>query len=428
MNARAPLTLAVGALCAGLALTTTGPGFAAGASSGTSRGTSDRTKATTYAFQGSGYGTRIIGGQLPASSGTTAYQHIGCTDLAGLNRTNDVGDATVPGLGTASGVRTRVWTSARHGVVASHARHTIAELTLASSGLGSLTLDAIRSDAKAFHDGSGFHATTDTTIGGITFTPPVGQPQTLPAPTPDQPVTIPGLATISLGTSATSHGAHAAAAKALALRIDVVASGSSVKVALSHAQLNDGLTGGVFRGHSNATRVVSALTDLVHSGPNPLSLMGCLGTGGVVRTKSLAGLNVGGQLVVDGLSSAQEGSQGDGRAHGFERAKIARIDLGGGQLIVNAIVGKANVTRTSHGWVRNARGTQLGSITVGGQAQTFPPSGVIEIPGVARLERKVVTKTRTGISVVALRITLLDGSGAVINLGEAALRIDRPQG
>ncbi|WP_151084146.1 choice-of-anchor P family protein [Nocardioides cynanchi] len=423
MNARTPLTIGVGALCAGLALTTTGPGFAAD----TSHSTSDRTRATTYAFQGSGYGTRIIGGQLPASSGTTAYQHIGCTDLAGLNRTNDVADATVPGLGTASGVKTRVWTTARHGVVASHARHTIAQLTLASSGLGTLSVNAIRSTAKAFHDGSGFHSSTDTAIGSITFTPPVGPPQNVPAPTPNQPVTVPGLATISLGTSATSHGDHAASAKALALRIDVVPTGTSVKVALSHAQLNDGLTGGIFRGHSNATRVVSALTDLVHSGPNPLSLMGCLGTGGVVRTKSLASLNVGGQLVVSGLASAQKGSQGNGSAHGFERAKIARINLGGGQLIVNAIVGKANVTRTSHGWVRTAKGTQLGSITAGGQTQTFPPSGVLEIPGVAKLERKVVTKTRTGISVVALRITLLDGSGAVINLGEAALRINRPQ-
>jgi hypothetical protein len=419
MHVRTPLTVAVGALCAGLALTSTGPGFAAP--------TVHRTKATTYAFQGSGYGTRVIGGQLPAGSSTTAYQHIGCTDLAGLNRTNDVADATVPGLGTASGVKTRVWTTARHGVVASHARHSIANLTLASSGLGSLSLDAIRSTAKAFHDATGFHATTDTSIGGITFTPPAGPPQSFPAPTPNQPVTIPGLATIYLGSNTATHGDHGATAKALALRIDVTATSSSVKVALSHAQLNDGLTGGIFRGHSNATRVVSALTDIAHSGPNPLSLMGCLGTGGVVRTKSLAGVDLGGQLVVSGLESAQKGSQGDQRAHGFERAKIARVDLGGGQLIVNAIVGKANVTRTSHGWVRNAQGTQLGEITANGQAQTFPPSGVIEIPGVAKLERKVVSKTKTGISVVALRITLLDGSGAVINLGEASLRIDRPQ-
>lgn len=412
MNAHTPLKVAVGALCAGLALTTMGPGFAA-----------TPTRTTTYAFQGSGFGTRVIGGQIPAGSNTTGYQVLGCTNQAGLERTNDVADATVPGLGSVTGVKTRVWTTQHNGIAASHARHTIANLTLASSGLGSLSLDAIRSNAKAFHDAAGFHATTDTSIGGITFTPPTGQPQTFPAPTPDQPLTIPGLATISVGRNVDSQDAHGATANALAVKIDVVATGSSVKVARSHAQINDGLTVGVFNGHSNATRVTQALNDIAHSGPNPLSLMPCVGTDGRLQTKSLADLDLGGQLVVQGLSSSQKSTQGDLRAHGFERSEIARIDLGGGQLIVNAIVGKANVTRTSHGWVRNAKGTQLGAITANGQAQTFPPTGVLEIPGVAKLERKVVTRSKTGIKVIALRVTLLDGSGAVINLGEAKLRI-----
>jgi hypothetical protein len=412
MHVRTPLTAAVAALCAGLALTSGGPGFA---------GT---THTTTFAFHGSGFGTRVIGGQVPAGSGTTAYQSISCTNQAGKDRTNDVADATVPGLGMVSGARTRVWTTRKNGVVATHARHSIAQLTLASSGVGSLTLDAIRSDAKAFHDASGFHAKTSTTIGDISFTPPAGPAQTFPAPTPDQPIAIPGLATIYLGKSTTSHNQDGASADAFALRVDVVASGSSVMVAHSHADLDGNLTSGIFSGHSNATRVVQALSDIAHSGPNPLTLMPCVGTGGVTRTKSLADLNLGGQLVVTGLSSSERGSQTSG-AHGFEQAKIAQIDLGGGQLVVNAIVGRANVRRTADGWVRNAKGTRIGSITAGGQTQTFPPTDVIEIPGVAKLERHVVTKTTDGIKVVALRITLLDGTGAVINLGEAKLRIGR---
>ncbi len=415
MYAKAPLTVAVATLCAGLALTSTGPGFAA-----------TGTRTTTFAFQGSGFGTRVIGGQVPAGSNTTAYQNLNCTNQAGLDRTNDVADATVPGLGTVSGVKTRVWTTQRHGVAASHARHTIAKLDLASTPLGTLSLNAIRSDAKAFHDATGFHGTATTSLGGITLTPPFGPAQTFPAPTPDKPVTtIPGLATITLGRTATTNGAHGATANGLALRIDVVASGSTVKVARSHAEIDDGMTVGIFEGHSNATRITQALNDLAHSGPNPLSLMPCVGTAGNLQTKALADLNLGGNLVVQGLSSSQRSNQGNGKAHGFERAKIAKIDLGGGQLVVNAIVGKANVTRTPHGWVRTAKGTQLGSITANGQVQTFPPTGVLEIPGVAKLERTVVTRSRTGIKVIALRVTLLDGSGAVINLGEAKLNISR---
>ncbi len=414
MKQRIPLLVTVATVGVGLTLATSGPGLA---------GTAPH-RATSYAFQVSGFGTRVNGGQIPVGSSTTSYQHIGCTDLAGRERANDVADATVPGLGTVSGVRTHAWTTLRHGVAAAHSTHSIATLALASSGVGSLRIHAIHSRSRAFHDGSGFHSTTSTTVGDIAYTPMAGPTQTFPAPTPDKPITIPGLATITLGRSTRQHSSLGAIASADALVVDVVATGTRVTVAHTHASIGSGLTSGVFRGHSNATRVVKALTDLAHSGPQPLSIMGCLGTHGHRATKSIAGVDVGGQLVVTGLSSSQRASQHP-RGHGFEQASIARINLGHGQLVVKGIVGRATVEQTAHGLVRSARGTRLGSITAGGKTVRFPPSGVLEIPGVAKLQRHVVSRTRTGLKVVALRLTVLDGSGAVIDLGEAQLQIHR---
>ena len=414
MKYRTPLIATVIPLCAGLALAA-GAGYA-GAS---------QTHRTTFAFGSSGYGTRVTGGQLPASSDTTAYQVVGCTNRAGIHRTNDVADASVPGLGTLSGVRTRVWSTQRHGVTASHSTHRIAELRVASSGLGSLTLKAITSRSTAFHDARGFHTTTATAIGGIRFTPPVGRAQSFPAPTPDRPVEVPGLATISIGRHHGVHDARNASADAFALRLDVIPTSTSVKVAHTHAELHSGLTYGVFRGHSNATRVAHALTTVVHSGPNPLTLMPCQGTHGAVVHQSIARTNLGDQLDVRGLSSSERGSQTSHEAQGFERAAVARVDLGHGRLVVKGIVGKAIVKRTSAGVVRSARGTQLGAIVVDGRPLTFPRTGVIEIPGLVKLERRVVTRSATGLRVIALRITLLDGSGAVVNLGEARLQIRR---
>ena len=412
MKTRTPLLVTIATLGVGLALASGGPGFAGATPQ----------RSTSFAFQSSGFGSRVNGGQVPVGSSTTAYQHIGCTNLAGRDKVNDVAAATVPGLGTVSGVQTRTWTTMKGGVAAAHSSHSIAELSLASSGVGSVTIDAIHSLSKAFHDGSGFHSTTSTTVGDIRFAPSSGPAQTFPAPTPDKPITIPGLATITLGRSSTGHGPLGATASAEALVVDVVATGTKVKVAHTHAAIGGGLTSGVFRGHANATRVVKALTDVAHSGPQPLVLMGCLGTRGHRVTKSIAGVDVGGQLVVTGLSSSQRSSQ-DPRGHGFEQASIARINLGKGQLIVRGIVGRATVAQTAHGLVRSAKGTRLGSITAGGQQMSFPPTGVLEIPGVAKLERHVVSRSATGITVVALRITLLDGSGAVINLGEAQLHL-----
>jgi hypothetical protein len=406
------LALAVVPVCIGLALSA-GPTFA-----GTTAA-----KSTSFAFKTSGFGTRVVGGQAPTRSDTSAYQVIGCTNRSGKHKENDVGRATVPGLGRVSDSRTRVWTTAKHGVVASHSTHSISKIVLASSGLGSLRIDGITSTATASHDSDGFHSVTSTRIGSLTFTPPVGPAHTFPAPTPDQPIAIPGLATIYAGQHVTRHSGTGAVANAFALRVDVVPTGTSVQVARSHAELDSGLTGGVFGGHSAATHVVSVGGGIARGGPDPLTVMPCQGTYGKVHEKTLSILDLGGQLLAKDASSREWAVQGDHRARGYEKAHLGRLDLGGGQLVVHDIVAKATVTRTAHGVVKSAKGTRLGTVTANGETQTFPKTGVLEIPGVATLERAVVNRTHSGISVIGLRITLLDGSGAVINLAEAKLHI-----
>jgi hypothetical protein len=411
MKHRTTLAVAAAPLCVGMALAA-GPSYA-GATA---------TKDTTFAFQSSGFGTRVIGGQVPVGSGTTGYRAIGCTNQAGKDRTNNVAEATVPGFGTLTGVRTRVWTTSRHGRVASHSTHSIAKIVLAQSGLGTLSLDAVRSTSIAYHNAKGFHARTSTQLGSLTFTPPVGDPQSFPAPTPDQPVAIPGLATIYAGQQVNRHSGNGAMANAFALRVDVIPTGTSVRVAHSHAELSRGLTGGIFSGRSAATHVVTAVGDIAKSGPNPLTVMPCEGTYGKTHEKSLASVDLGGQLIVKGANSRERGSQGVNRARGMSRAEVAQVSLGG-QLVIDGIVGKVTVKRFGRHVHKTAAGTLLGSVTVAGQAQTFPKTGVLEVPGIAKLERGVVSRSHTRIKVIGLRITLLDGSGAVINLAEASLRI-----
>jgi len=132
----------------------------------------------------------------------------------------------------------------------------------------------------------------------------------------------------------------------------------------------------------------------------------------------------GGQLVVDGVTSSQWGKRFPGRSVAWERGSVAGVNLGGGQLVIDAIVGKAKVIRKSKGGlVTSTAGTTVGSITVNGEPQELPIDQPIEIPGLAKIEPKVVTKVAGGIKVVALRITLLDGTGAVIDLGVAKASI-----
>ena len=409
------------ALAAAGAVAAAPPGSARVAGAGAAR-----TEPTGFAMKMSGYGTRVKGGQVPAGSGTTAFQVIGCTNKAGLSHENHQAQQQIPGLGTASGLKTLVWTTQKHGAVSAWARDTVSKVVLSDSPLGSLQINGISSQSRAFHDARGFHATTRTAVVSMTFTPTGGAPQSVTVPTPGQPAVIPGFGTVTLGQSLTHRDSDRASAAADGLLVDLTASGSKVRIAHSEAKINDGIKSGIFGGFASAARA-KGLQGNTSIGHTPYQVMPCQGTDGKDRAKSIAHLDLGGQAVVDGLTTREKANQTARRAHGFTQGKVAGFDLGGGQVKVTGIVGRANVERIGSRLKRNIAGSQVGTVTVNGQTQVFPDTGVLTVPGVAELERNVVTKVPSGIQVVALRVTLLDGSGAVINLGEARLSI-KPSG
>ena len=362
---------------------------------------------------------------MPTGSDRTAYAVLGCTNLAGGASENHELQETLPGLGTASEDQTRVWTTQRHGVVSTYSRNTIAQVDVAGSPLGSLQLNGILALSRAFHDRSGFHATNRASVASITFTPAGGQPQPVDLPAPGQPVEVPGVATLSVG------GGSPQCRRRRRQRQHRHAADRPH----GHGDDDDGRARGgrhpPRRRHRGLRRLPSgtrgkAADGTVTSGRTPNLVMPCQGTGGHVRTRSVTQTRLTGGLLVQGLATRQLADQNARRAHGYEQARIAGIDLGNGRLEVAGIVGRVNVERLRNGTLRrNTSGTTLGTITVNGRTETIPASGVLEVPGVAKLERNVVDKIANGLHVVSLRVTLLDGSGAVFELGEASLRISR---
>lgn len=377
---------------------------------------------TRFALSAAGFGTEVEGGQLPVDSGTTGYTRIGCTNKAGLLHKNYIADVVVPGLGTISGVKTKAWThlNAKKHEVSSNSLHNVAKVDL---GDGALVITAVSSFARVWHDGAGFHTKTVTSIGAIK-----AGGQSFPIPTPDQPLTIPGLATISIGDHHKRQDQDGAYAAANAVKIVLIPSQTIVRIAHSAALMGSGITYGRFHGQSNGTQV-RALDDNVRSGPNPLSWMPCQGTKGEVLTKANASINLADQIVVGAVENKQMGRQNQKKTTGFEQSTIAEVNLGDGQLVIDAIKARANVTRYKSGRVvKDANGTTIGSITGGGNTYPIPdPGQSLEIPGLVRLEANVITKTKRGIDVVAVRLTLLDGTGAVVDLGHAFLEI-KPSG
>ena len=396
-----------------------GPASAEPAPRATAQGSSD------IALRGGAYGTRIEGGQVPADSGTTAFVVVSCTTDIGLTRNNAVADAELPSLGDVSAVKSRIWTRKKGQERHSYSRNSTAEVVLAESPLGKLSIRGITSLSHAWYDGERFNAETSTSIGKIVFTPPVGGPQEIDIPTPGQPVTIPGVATIRLGQSNVQKSATGAQAWAVALRVTLIPTGTDVFVARSKAQAVSGVKNGRFGGYSAGTEA-SVLGGVLTSGRNPLTRMPCQGTNGKTIGKDNADLDLGGGLHVEGVSSKAWGKRFANRSKAWEQGSVAGLDLGDGALQVEAVVARATVTRMAGGkLVRSTKGTRIGSITVNGETQELPIDQVIEIPGVAKLEPKVVEKLPAGLKVIGLRITLLDGEGAVIDLGVAKTTIKK---
>lgn len=391
---------------------------------GSSAQAAARPTPTPYAMSAFGIGTSVTGGEVPADSGKTAYRIIGCTNRAGVERENHEAEGTVPGLGVVSGVKTRVWTSQKDGVVSSNSLHSVAQVLIGEgSDQGTLELNALKSVSRAFHDDKGFHAAYEIEIGSIVYTPTDGAPEVHPAPAPGEQLEIPGLATIKLGSHSRHHSADGAKAFATALKIHVVPSDTTARVAHTSAKIGGGIKHGLFRGNSNATRM-QALDGNVTSGPTPHLPMPCQGTQGEVRTNDLAELNLGDQIVVGALNTEQMGDQTRRKAWGYEKSSVAELNLGDGQLVIQGVVAQANVVRKDGQLKRNVQGTTLGSITADGEPQEFPdPGESLVIPGVASIETRIVEELRAGISVTSVRVTLLDGTGAVIDLGQARLQI-----
>lgn len=408
------LTALTLAATASLAAATTAPAQAAPSA--------DRTP-TNFAFKGSGYGTKLSGGQVPADSDTTAFAGVGCTNNADLDKGNDVASAALPGVGTAEEVTTRLWTTARNGVVANNSTAAVERIELGGSPLGTLVLEAITSRARAFHGRDGFDSVAETTIGRITLVPEGGPAQELEMP-PTGQLPVPGVGTIALGEGKTSKNDNGAKAFANGVLV-TLESGTTLRIAHTRATIERGVKSGLMNGAAYAANS-QALDENLRLGRNPLSLMPCAGTDGKERLKSLARVNLGDGIELRNLTSRQQGTQLARKALGFELGRVGVVELNGGEVVLRDIVGRVDVVRSGRDLKRDVA-SSIGAIVVQGEERRFDEGeDVLIIPGVAKLERNLVDHTRWGARVIALRITLLEAleaQQAVLNIGSADLSI-----
>ncbi|KQY54488.1 hypothetical protein ASD66_22780 [Nocardioides sp. Root151] len=413
------------------------------------------TTITNYAFQGWAYGTYANVGLAGVSSSPTAYSWLGCTRRTGIIRDRSVAAANVPNPSPVLKVgavasRSRTYKSGR--TVGMRSTNRVASVRLGAADGLNLSITGLSTTADA-HARSGRFGTS-ASFSSVDIAANTGTPlddilnqvgagvgdliKQLQKATGNE-LTLPGLGVIRLGKTRKAAYAHHAFANAVALNVtlfglDGHAGGSddvNVTIGRSFAQISDDVPSAVMAGNA---RVLEAkvLGGVVTAGPISERSIPCEGTRGVVRKSATVGANLLNlNAVVAGVAQARVYGvqQSRGRAKAWTEAALADIKLGVGDssLQVKGVVARANVARSAKGRIaKSTAGSSVASITFGGKAYKVPvPGQTLDIGGLVKIQSMVKSTTKTGITVTALRVTVLGDQTVVVNIGVAKASLRR---
>lgn len=410
---------------------------------------------TPYAYQAWAYGTRVVAGseQGAVGSGPTVRSLLGCTKVAPKqsykNGLAQLGDNS---MFSAAAVVSRAETYRRPArkVFGSRSHNQVADVVIGAADGPQLVVGSLRATANTYarngkFGGGGNVSFLKLDVRGELPEQLDGPAQELVDAFDDNlngavktvleearaagvPVVIPGIGEISLGESYKRVNRRAVSVRTYALRVKLE-NGSVANIGHAFSRVRRDVPESVFSGRAHATEA-TMLQGNVRLGRLANIPLPCPGTNGRWTSVSEAGVNLPGAARLSGLRSQAFGvERSNGRTIGRTRSQIADVNLGGGQVVLSGIRGQVNVVADPRGRIlsRTLRGTTVGSITVNGETQRVPgPGQRLVVPGVVRVEvaQRENLGTR-GVAVTAARVTMLDGSGTVVNLGNARARINR---
>ncbi len=353
-----------------IALALAGTTLVSGAASNASQLAAKKPVETDFGMTATSYGTRVIGGAVPVDSSQTASQSLSCTNKAGINKRNHIAEVTLDGLGVLQGVTSRTWTTKVGNTVSSYASHDVAHLNLFNSSLGSLDINGLHSQARAWHDSKGFHSSIESKIASITFTPTGGEPMGLDIPTIGKPILLPGhppalhrrrshpeqRPRCRGGDQRARHpSASPAAARTRSRRSSARPRPPSVTA--SRAACSTAAP--------SAPRQPCSATWSRSVRPRCSSCPARAPKGKPV-SKEVASVNIPPLLEVGAAHAGVLGASNNKKSTATAAAYVAKVDIGDGALVINGIKGVATVTRVGGKLTRSSEGTVVLEVLVDG--------------------------------------------------------------
>ncbi len=378
-------------------------------------------RVTNFGFDAQSYGS-VTKGNPNARSGKTAVSFIPCTRSVPRSRENFAA-ATGDGDGVAlNNVQTNNFTRYVDGTTSVTSLVESSDGTLAGGAVGFTDL---KGRVKSFHDSSGFHLATTSSLGSLTIN---GVPVPVPAGGQQATFPVPGQGTLTVNRQIGTARRSGAIGAVNVLRFDGD-DGTIEKVGRAFGRIDGGVEGGIFGGSAWGSDASTA--DAVVLGRDPIQAMPCPGTDGEVReTRSVRGQTDPGFIGQQYVAANGEQRSNDS-ALGYTRAQVERAQFG--VLEFRNIRGRANVRRASDGDVfSDSEGTGVGTILVGGQEVDSPPAGEPQdVAGVGTFTVRSVHRTRNGIEVTGVTVVLENGSpnntsnDTTVHLANANLKIGR---
>ncbi|MBA3266432.1 MAG: hypothetical protein H0T14_08720 [Nocardioidaceae bacterium] len=204
--------------------------------------------------------------------------------------------------------------------------------------------------------------------------------------------------------------------------------GTVERTAHAQSRIDGQVEGGLFHGAAFGSQ--ARVADTATSKRGAYQPIPCVGTNGRVLETSTGEATPTFGFLGARRSFAYGVQRDNGSATGYTRSIVESAEFGA--LELRNIRGRANVTRQADGDVlRDAKGTGVGSILVGGEAQPQPPAGEAQrFPG-GQYTVRVVEKDANGIEAIGAVVRLFNGTpddrtdDTVVDLARAALEIKR---
>ena len=286
---------------------------------------------------------------------------------------------------------------------------------------GVITADEVKAVSTTTHDNSGFH----TSAEGSTFVNLVvaGVPITV-LPAPNTSISLPGFGHVVLNEQITKmkSGSASFTVNMIHVFIDVanvlnIPIGTQIIVSHAFSGLTSGVQG-TLDGQAYGTK--AAVGHLITSGPSALEKMSCLGTNGVLKTNSVAQVQVPLLFSVGEVVDTALGTVNSTSATGEMTSTVQSVDVVSSLVTASLVEADAHASTTGGTPTFSDDGSMFVDLQVTGFPNindNVPPNTRLHIVGLGTLWLHRIIQTSNSIEVRMIEVIVTEANSFGIPIG-----------